>query len=419
MRNRLLQLLLSVILLTLLPARSLAQTTAPAQPGSELTVYLLTFGPGEAIYEAFGHNAIWIHDPSRSPDLAYNYGMFDMGESGFILRFLQGRMWYWMQPMDAEDMVLAYKRHANRSVWVQELNLTPTQRLAFRNYLEWNARPENAHYRYDYYTDNCSTRVRDALDRALDGQIRKQLHDKTTGHTYRWHTRRLTQSDPIMYTALNFILGQPIDRPISAWQESFLPELLMEHLRTVTVLDETGRAVPLIALDKELYRSTDFASPQAPPNRTLGYLLVGLAIGGLAGVLARLSTRFRAGLWGVYGVVLPWFFLLGGAGTFLAGAWLLTSHVAVYRNENLLHFNPLALPLLVLLIALIRKKPWAARPALWLTLVIAGTSVLGLLLKVFPAFYQVNGELIALTLPANLGMLFAVYQLTRSARTCR
>jgi hypothetical protein len=78
-----------------------------------------------------------------------------MGESGFILRFLQGRMWYWMAPMEFDQTLAAYQEW-DRTIWMQELNLTPTQRLALRNFLNWNAQPQNARYRYDYYLDNCS-----------------------------------------------------------------------------------------------------------------------------------------------------------------------------------------------------------------------------------------------------------------------
>jgi Domain of unknown function (DUF4105) len=70
-------------------------------PGSELTVYLMTMGPGKRVWERFGHNAIWIHDPVRGTDQTYNYGLFDLRQENFLLRFIQGRMWYWMQGFPA------------------------------------------------------------------------------------------------------------------------------------------------------------------------------------------------------------------------------------------------------------------------------------------------------------------------------
>ena len=114
---------------------SLVATSAAAQraphppdpPGSQLTVYLMTMGPGRLVWERFGHNAIWIHDPAASPDQAYNYGLFDFRQQNFVLRFIKGQMWYWMDGFPAETYVRTYRRD-NRSVYLQELNLPPAAR---------------------------------------------------------------------------------------------------------------------------------------------------------------------------------------------------------------------------------------------------------------------------------------------------
>ncbi|MEP7227561.1 MAG: DUF4105 domain-containing protein, partial [Gemmatimonadales bacterium] len=125
-------------------------TRVPASPPESLTVYLMTMGPGKAVWERFGHNAIWIHDPVQGTDKAYNYGLFDLRQENFLVRFLQGRMWYWMQGFPAQSYVELYRR-ANRSVWVQELEMPPKARRELQGFLEWNERPENRFYHYDYY----------------------------------------------------------------------------------------------------------------------------------------------------------------------------------------------------------------------------------------------------------------------------
>jgi hypothetical protein len=102
-------------------ALSAQQTSPPsASPSSDLTVYLMTFGPGARVWERFGHNAIWIHDPVHGTDQAYNYGLFDFAQENFILRFVRGQMWYWMAGFPADRYVEQYRRD-NRSVWIQEL----------------------------------------------------------------------------------------------------------------------------------------------------------------------------------------------------------------------------------------------------------------------------------------------------------
>jgi hypothetical protein len=150
----------------------------------------MTMGPGPEVWERFGHNAIWIHDPVGGTDLAYNYGLFDFRQQGFLLRFAQGRMRYWMDGMDAERSAAAYMRR-DRSLWVQELNLTGAQRAELQRFVEWNRQEQNKFYDYDYYGDNCSTRVRDALDRVLGGALKRQTEGLGTAFTFRDHTRRV------------------------------------------------------------------------------------------------------------------------------------------------------------------------------------------------------------------------------------
>ena len=373
----------------------------PASPPESLTVYLMTMGPGKRVWERFGHNAIWIHDPVNGTDQAYNYGLFDFHQHNFLLRFAQGRMWYWMQGFSAQSYLELYRR-ANRSVWVQELDIPPHARRELQQFLEWNERPENRFYHYDYYRDNCSTRVRDALDRALGGQIRNQTAGQPTGHTYRFHTLRLTSNDPPIYTALLLALGHPVDRPISQWEEMFLPLAMRNHLRAVTIRDANGVTHPLVRSERALYESTDPAPPESPPNWIPGYLIIGTAVG--AGVFALARGSGRTARVGFYFLALGWVLLSGLGGLVLAGLWGLTDHTAAYNNENLLQLNLLALPLLWLIPRAAGERIGRARTASILALLVAAVSLLGLVLKALPAFYQMNGQVIALALPAQLGL---------------
>jgi hypothetical protein len=112
------------------------------EPGSELTVYLLTMGPGDQVWEKFGHNAIWIHDEINHSDIAYHWGLFDFADKEFIPRFIQGRMRYSMGAFDFYETIDAYRR-TNRMVWAQQLNLTPQQRQRLQDFVAWNVLPEN------------------------------------------------------------------------------------------------------------------------------------------------------------------------------------------------------------------------------------------------------------------------------------
>lgn len=405
---------IKVLLLSTAPQISAAQEAysparLPASPPESLTVYLMTMGPGQAVWERFGHNAIWIHDPVGGTDKAYNYGLFDLRQERFLVRFLQGRMWYWMQGFPAESYVELYRR-ANRSVWIQELEIPPRARRELQEFLEWNERPENRFYHYDYYRDNCSTRVRDALDRALGGRIRERTARLGTGTSYRFHTQRLTANDPLIYTGLLLALGQPVDREISAWEEMFLPLALRKHLRDITVTGANGAQVPLVRSERTLFESTRTPPPDRPPFWLPIYFGLGLTLGATTfalGAAARKSRVARAGLIAIGGI---WAFLVGILGLVLAGLWGFTDHAAAHNNENVLQVNLLALALIGLLPGA-ASQAGKKRAAMILGVVLAGLSLVGLLLKVLPQFHQVNGEIVALALPIHLGVAGALWAL--------
>ncbi len=401
------------------PSLAAAQASPPSRvPASPqdtvLRVFLMTMGPGKRVWERFGHNAIWIHDPVQGTDQTYNYGLFDFGQENFLLRFVQGRMWYWMEGFPAQSYIESYRR-ANRSVWVQELEMSPAARRELQAFLQWNERPENRFYHYDYYRDNCSTRIRDALDLALGGLIRKGTEQLPTGRTFRYHTLRLTANDPPIYTGLLLALGQPVDRPISAWEEMFLPLAMRVHLRKLTVTTPDGRVVPLVRSERTLYQSSEPAPPPAPPSWLAGYVTIGVLIGALAYGLAAVSPSSRPARIAFLVMVYVWLLGSGIAGVVVAGLWGLTDHAAAYDNENTLQLSVLALPLLWFVTRLTLGRSAAASPAILLAGIMAAVSLTGILLQALPAFFQVNGGIIALAFPAHVGVYAGILRLSRSS----
>jgi uncharacterized membrane protein len=385
--------------------------TPPADSSRELKVYLMTFGPGRQVWERFGHNALWIHDPVQGTDVAYNYGLFDFHQQNFLLRFVRGQMWYWMAGFPAPSYVAEYERN-NRSVWVQELALPVAARLELQQFLRWNAEPEHKFYHYDYYRDNCSTRVRDALDRVLHGALRQQTVSRAAGTTYRFHTQRLTANDPLIFTGLLVALGHEVDQPLSEWEEMFLPLSMREHVRHVTLPGPDGERRPLVRGEWTVFESSAPAPPARPPGWLPWYLLVGVVIGGSAVLLARPARRSAPARFAFLASVGGWAVVAGLAGLVLAGLWGLTDHVAASHNENLLQLSPLALLILPALPAALRGKAMA-RYGLIAAALVAGLSGLGLLLKLLPGFDQVNGPVIALALPAQVGLAAALARLPR------
>jgi hypothetical protein len=183
----------------------------------------------------------------------------------------------------------------------------------------------------------------------------------------------------------------------------FLPLKMREHVRRVTVPGPDGRPVPLVRSERTLFESSAPPPPEAPPSWLPWYLALGVAIGGTALLLARRARDRRWARIGLAVVVGAWAIVAGVAGLVLAGLWGLTDHVMAYCNENLLQLNPLALLILPGLAGVVR-----ARLAYRAALGVAGLSLLGLLLKLLPWFDQVNGPVIALALPAQLGIAAAL-----------
>jgi hypothetical protein len=387
-----------------------------AEPGSDLTIYLVTMGNGTRIWERFGHNAIRIVDATNRTDSVYNWGTFDFAQPHFLRRFMTGNTLYWMQGDDMPRTLEVYQ-YTNRSVWAQELDLTPAERLAVRDFIVWNARPENRYYRYDYYLDNCSTRVRDLIDRVVGGQVKQAMASHLTNTTYRFHTQRSFQFDPAVALGTNIGLGEVADRRINEWEESFLPARLMDHIRDVRIRDSNGAVHPLVKAEQQLFRANGPPEPRQPPNEMVRNLAIGLAVAVLLGVLARgASAGKRAARIGFATLATIWTAANGILGVILIVGWTATRHVFMARNENLLQFDVLSLALAVVLpLAVARAR--AVRLARTLSIVVAAVAFVGFAMQILPWFKQVNGEVIALTLPAHLALAWCVLALTLAPET--
>ena len=400
------------------PPRSLGSQfpVAGSPSGADLTIYLMTMGNGDQVWERFGHNAIRIVDATNRTDSVYNWGTFDFAQPHFLRRFMTGNTLYWMDGENIAETMAKY-RYFNRSVWVQELDLTPAERLAVRDFIAWNARPENRNYRYDYYLDNCSTRVRDVIDRVVGGQLKQATETRLTNTTYRFHTQRALQFDRAVALGTNIGLGEVADRRISEWEESFLPARLQEHVRHVQIRAADGSMHPLVKAEQQLFAATRPPEPTAPPSEMVRNLAIGLAVAVLLGALARrASAGMRAGRIGFTTLATIWTALNGILGVILIVGWTATRHVFMARNENLLQFDVLSLGLAVVLpTALIRAR--SVGLARKLSVVIAAIAVVGFVMQVLPWFKQVNGEIIALTLPAHLALAWSVLALTVAPET--
>lgn len=351
-----------------------------------------TMQPGQIFWERFGHDAIVVADPASGRATSYNFGFFDLEEPGFVRNFIRGKMRYRLVALPLEDDLVLY-RDEGRGVRIQWLDLTDAQALDLARRLEVNARPENATYTYDYFRDNCSTRVRDALDASLGGVLERQLSSRSRGSTYRSEAVRLASPAWWMWLGFDIGLGPRADVPLSLWEEAFVPMRLADALGSVRI---EGRA--LVAEETEVLPHRIAPEPADAPRPLLPWLAAGLALGIGAAVLG----RRRPGL--LAGPALVFWLVAGTLGALMLFIWAGTGHVFGWTNHNLLLLAPVAWLLVPGAWRLLRcRAPGRLFEAM--LVVMAALAALALFLSWLPAMPQANGRWIALLLPVHLGLL--------------
>lgn len=386
------------------PGRQAASAAAPTRAS------VLTMGPGDHPFASFGHTAILLE--WRGKTRVYNFGTFQFDGVRGVQDFLEGKFRYWLS-VSTLPATLAHYRAENRSLIAQDLDLTPSERLSLARALERNALPEHREYDYDYFKDNCTTRVRDAVDGVLGGAIARDL--TSPGRlTYRQHAARLSAPKPSLYVALDAVLGRPTDRVPNRFEELWVPDTLAHALGEVTLERAEGRR-PLVARTRVLLEA-DRAGPRwDPPRRALGFGAVGLALGGVGAALGFLAARTRPRLGRLaFGTLTA---LLGAVAGLLATVFVgfsLTKHWAAHENYNVLVFGPWSLGLLWMGLRLARGSGSAERSTRLLLGACATLALVGTLLPLLLGD-QDNLRLGALMVPLWGGLLLGADALHRSS----
>lgn len=360
---------------------------------ADLDVFVITFGPGDHPFSKFGHDAVLVVDRDSGKTWVYNFGTFSAASPTLISDFLQGRLMYWVSVGDWRHTFAAYAA-ANRSVLAQKLDLDADQKARLVDSLATNALPANRYYRYDYYLDNCSTRVRDVLDDVLGGRLaRAKLAPAALD--WRQHTSRLTSDSFWLNLGLNLLLTGGLDTPKTRWEEMFLPSVLADELAETHLAD--GR--PLVERQMLWHRATRPAVAASPPKRGLLLLVAGLVIAAGLALLGTRARNSRAARLGFTAVVALLSLVAGLLGCIFAFFWLFTDHYFAHANENLLVFPPWALLLTVTVLGALSGRRFWVRSVRAVSLSLAVGIALGLLLKALPQFHQDNWMFLGLMFP--------------------
>lgn len=322
--------LLLICCVTVVPVSAHAADLQIPLGSGKPEAWLVTYGPGELYWQRFGHNAIWIRDPSRNIDHVFNAGFFDFDQPGFLRRFIEGRMLYFSAALPAADEFRQYQ-FENRSITARLLNLDLEQYERLLSHLVRQVDPQYREYLYDYYLDNCSTRIRDAIDVALAGSMYAEVSGQPAGQNFRDHTRRATEVSPVYYFGLELALGLPTDQPISRWQEMFLPSVVDDVVAGLNNGDK-----PLSGPEFEVYRSDLAPPPSQPPLIAWKFLLAGILLVIIFWLISRLAGPVMA-----QGSIHAYLMVITSGGLLLLYLWLFTDHRVAWPNANLLLLNPL------------------------------------------------------------------------------
>ena len=301
--------------------------SANAQDSSHLRISLLTCTPGEELYSSFGHSAFRIVDSSKAfndrwRDAVYNYGTFNFDDDGFYLKFVQGKLLYYVSAEYFSDFKDLYQS-TNRGITEQVLNLTAAEKITVQSFLNNNLKEENKYYKYDFLFDNCTTRLRDILKKNSDSSftqkpvmppgssVRQAIHQYLDKNNKGWSK-----------LGLDILMGKPCDAIMTAEQMQFLPDNLMKSL------DSSSH--PMVLSSQNLYPVTNENAKKTffTPFIVFSFLAIFIVLIGYA--KNRFAQAFLQGFDGLF------FFLTGLLGIILIFMWFGTDHSMTKNNFNLI-----------------------------------------------------------------------------------
>ena len=381
------------------------------RPGDNLTLKIAVIGPGDELYFWWGHIGLVVLDSERGTEHFFDWGVFSFENENFFVNFAFGRLLYSCMVSQAE---LNYNHYikTNRDITLYTLDLPPNKKEDVLAFAENNMLPENRDYMYHHFRDNCATRIRDILDMALDGQLYAAFGKEPSRFTLRQHVRRHTWFNPFFDWILNFWMGQDIDRPITVWDDMFLPSEIGMRIKDFRYIDVSGIEKPLVNSVEVLHTSQGRPAVLDVPRRQWPReLVVSLSFSAIlvfAHFLWGKRKYFRA-FFGIVQSTIGLFF--GAAGGLLFFLTFFTDHDYAYHNSNILFVNPLFL--LVIPLGLIygfvkndKKRFLAARllKVFWAYVFLGG--LLTMVIKLLPVFYQQNQVTQALVMPLALALFF-------------
>jgi len=286
-------------------------------------ISLLTATPGGELYSVFGHSALRVVDPETGLDEVYNYGTFDFDTPNFYMQFIRGKLMYKLSVVPFEYFLLEY-RYEGRGVSEQVLNLTQEEKQRIYDFLLVNRQPGNEYYLYDFFFDNCATRIRDIVDVYLEPDWGEDPFPEYK-RSFRDMLKPYLMNKPWARFGIDLVLGQPSDRRATPWNYMFLPDEMF--LAFAQARHDNGR--PLVERYTLVLEETYVApKPSFFSPFVAGWILFALGMLSLVKIrIARVFDKF-------------FFSILGITGLVILFLWFVSDHKATNTNLNLLWALP-------------------------------------------------------------------------------
>lgn len=304
---------------------------------SALRISLITCTPGAELYSVFGHNALRIVDSAAGTDIAYNFGTFNFDDPDFYTKFVRGKLQYFLSQENFTDFLFAYQ-YFKRGVSEQVLNLTEKEKKEIQRALFENLSEENRYYKYDFFYDNCSTRLRDIIFKTKSNQAFNPPQFVANGLTFRDHLHTYLDRAEMKWTRLgiDLILGLNADRKMSVSNAMFLPEFLAKGVNATEVNSQ-----------KLVVEENTLLPDQQPAPTRDSFLLTPFFIFLIIAILMMLPLGNKIPAYAQFQQVLQKtiFISAGLLGLLMLFLWIGTDHQTMTNNLNLFWAFPLHLVL--------------------------------------------------------------------------
>jgi hypothetical protein len=232
-----------------------------SQSPSDTVTYLLTCGPGTETYSIYGHSALRIVIPEKHTDTVYNWGVFDFSTPNFAWKFAKGRLDYLLIAESLQSFLQSYFIE-QRFVYSQKINLEPAETRKLITLINENLKPENIKYRYDFFYDDCSTRIRDLLEKSIGEKLLYPPAEKGKLPTFRDMVGKYQKPFPWLNFGIDLIMGSPGEKKATFRDRMFLP-IDMKNGLSEAVINRTGKMTPMLQLPEMIL---DFDAPVVKQN---------------------------------------------------------------------------------------------------------------------------------------------------------